>query len=206
MKFLDLSFDRLSALGYAPGYRVQQVQKARHSVETTRSKKAHPPACRARVEGEEMIQSEPKSASDLTVCARHHPSGGQIAVYRFSDIDGFHRGRVSDGVGRETSHDALFGYVMCDGAVSGTFVPPRASASPDQSLHPENLQQRRLESDRGCPEGEGEIRERFAGWRVLRTVPGRPGTHTADSSGEMKHRLFMVVLVIAIVLATTGWL
>src|SRR5712675_1228788 len=113
MKFLDLSFDRLSALGYAPGYRVQQVQKARHSVETTRSKKAHPPACRARVEGEEMIQSEPKSASDLTVCARHHPSGGQIAVYRFSDIDGFHRGRVSDGVGRETSHDALFGYVMC---------------------------------------------------------------------------------------------
>jgi hypothetical protein len=85
-------------------------------------------------------------------------------------------------------------------------VPPRASASPDQSLHPENLQQRRLESDRGCPEGEGEIRERFAGWRVLRTVPGRPGTHTADSSGEMKHRLFMVVLVIAIVLATTGWL
>jgi hypothetical protein len=36
-------------------------------------------------------------------------------------------------------------------------VPPRASASPDQSLHPENLQQRRLESDRGCPEGEGEM-------------------------------------------------
>jgi hypothetical protein len=38
-------------------------------------------------------------------------------------------------------------------------VPPRASASPDQSLHPENLQQRRLESDRGCPEGEGEMKE-----------------------------------------------
>jgi hypothetical protein len=32
-------------------------------------------------------------------------------------------------------------------------------ASPDQSLHPENLQQRRLESDRGCPEGEGEMKE-----------------------------------------------
>ncbi len=119
MKFLDLSFDRLSALGYAPGYRVQQVQKARHSVETTRSKKAHTPACRARVEGEEMIQSEPKSESDLTVYVRRHPSGGPTAVYRFSDIDGFHRDRVSDGVGRETSHDALFGYVMCDGAVSG---------------------------------------------------------------------------------------
>jgi hypothetical protein len=66
-----------------------------------------------------MIQSEPKSESDLAVCVRRHPSGGQTAVYRFSDIDGFHRGRVSDGVGRETSHDALFGYVMCDGAVSG---------------------------------------------------------------------------------------
>jgi hypothetical protein len=35
----------------------------------------------------------------------------------------------------------------------------RASASPDQSLHPESLQQRRLESDRGCPEGEGEMKE-----------------------------------------------
>ena len=112
MKLLDLSFGRISALGYAPGYRVQQVQKARHSVETTRSKKAHPPACRARVEGEEMIQSEPKSASDLTVCVRRHPSGGPTAVYRFSDIDGFHRGRVSDDVGRETSHEALFGYVI----------------------------------------------------------------------------------------------
>jgi uncharacterized protein YbbK (DUF523 family) len=33
-------------------------------------------------------------------------------------------------------------------------VPSRARASPDQSLHPENLQQRRLES---CPEGEGEM-------------------------------------------------
>jgi hypothetical protein len=56
-----------------------------------------------------MIQSEPKSESDLTVCIRRHPSGGPTAVYRFSDIDGFHRGRVSDGVGREMSHDALFG-------------------------------------------------------------------------------------------------
>jgi hypothetical protein len=74
---------------------------------------------RDRAEGEEMIQSEPKSESDLTVCIRRHPSGGPTAVYRFSDIDGFHRDRVSDGVGRETSHDALFGYVMCDGAVSG---------------------------------------------------------------------------------------
>jgi hypothetical protein len=26
------------------------------------------------------------------------------------------------------------------------------------NLHPENLQQRRLESDRGCSEGEGEMR------------------------------------------------
>jgi len=156
-----------------------------------------------------MIQSEPKSASDLTVCARHHPSGGQIAVYRFSDIDGFHRGRVSDGVGRETSHDALFGYVMCDGAVSGAVAHScRHGPAPHRIkvCIPKTCNKRRLESDRGCPEGEGEIRERFAGWRVLRTVPGRPGTHTADSSGEMKHRLFMVVLVIAIVLATTGWL
>jgi hypothetical protein len=40
-----------------------------------------------------------------------------------------------------------------------------------------------------------------------RTVPGRPPAHIPlISSGEMKHRLFMVVLVIAIVLATTGWL
>ena len=66
-----------------------------------------------------MIQSKSKSESDLTVCVRRHPSGGQTAVYRFSDIDGFHRGRASGGVGRETSHDALFGYVMCDGAVNG---------------------------------------------------------------------------------------
>src|SRR6266550_1479027 len=65
---------------------------------------------RTRAKGEEMIQSEPKSESDLTVCVRRHPSGGPTAVYRFSDIDGFHRDRVSDGVGRETSHDALFGY------------------------------------------------------------------------------------------------
>jgi hypothetical protein len=85
-------------------------------------------------------------------------------------------------------------------------VPPRASASPDQSLHPENLQQRRLESDRGCPEGEGEIRERF-GLAGSENRAGPPPAHIPlISSGEMKHRLFMVVLVIAIVLATTGWL
>src|SRR5882762_6121194 len=81
--------------------------------------RSHPPASRDWAEGEEMIQSEPKSDSDLTVCVRRHPSGGPTAVYRFSDIDGFHWDRVSEGVGRETSHDALFGYVMCDGAVSG---------------------------------------------------------------------------------------
>src|ERR1700730_7517179 len=66
-----------------------------------------------------MILSEPKSESDLTVCVRRHPSGGQTAGYRFSDIDGSHRRRVSDGGGRETSPGGLFGYVMCDGAVSG---------------------------------------------------------------------------------------
>src|SRR5882762_7279543 len=59
----------------------------------------------------------------------------------------------------------------------GAFVPPRASASPDQSLHPENLQQRRLESDRVCPEGEGEIAGRvqmgrglFRIWLVLTII------------------------------------
>src|SRR5882724_9306145 len=36
---------------------------------------------------------------------------------------------------------------------------------------------------------------------------GPPPAHIPlISSGEMKHRIFMVVLVIAIVLATTGWL
>ncbi len=93
------------------------------SIRATASRRSisvdRPPACRDGAEGEKTIQSEPKSESDLTVYVRRHPSGGQTAVYRFSDIDGFHRGRVSDGVGRETSHDALFGYVMCDGAVSG---------------------------------------------------------------------------------------
>jgi hypothetical protein len=127
-----------------------------------------------------MIQSEPKSESDLTVCVRRHPSGGPTAVYRFSDIDAFHRDRVSDGVGRETSHDALFGYDVrwrCQWR-SGTFVPPRASASPDQSLHPENLQQRRLESDRGCPEGEGEVVNFREGWRSF--VPLRPPFRAAN--------------------------
>jgi hypothetical protein len=54
--------------------------------------------------------------SDLTVCVRRHPSDWQTAVYRFSDIDGLHWSNVAGGVGRRTSHDALFGYVMCDGS------------------------------------------------------------------------------------------
>src|SRR5260221_956996 len=72
----------------------------------------------------------------------------------------------------------------------GTFVPPRASASPDQSLHPENLQQRRLESDRGCPEGEGEVtnsrcaRERMSGAVISLAVllSGCPTTRLVELS------------------------
>jgi len=41
------------------------------------------------------------------------------AIYRFSDMDGLHYDNVSGGIGRKTSHDALFGYVMCDAAISG---------------------------------------------------------------------------------------
>jgi hypothetical protein len=58
-------------------------------------------------------------ATQLTVSVRRHPKDWQTAVYRLSDIDGPHRDTVSGGVGRKTSHDAWFGYVMCDGAVSG---------------------------------------------------------------------------------------
>jgi hypothetical protein len=59
------------------------------------------------------------SESDLTVCVRRHPSDWQTAVYRLSDIDGLHWDTTSGGVGRKTSRAALFGYVMCDAAISG---------------------------------------------------------------------------------------
>ena len=58
-------------------------------------------------------------ASELTVSVRRHPNDWQTAVYRLSDIDGLHRDSVSGGVGRKTSHEGWFGYVMCDGAVGG---------------------------------------------------------------------------------------
>lgn len=57
--------------------------------------------------------------TNLTICVRRHPNDWQTAVYRFSDIDGLHRGNVSGGVGKKTSHDAWFGYVMCSAAISG---------------------------------------------------------------------------------------
>src|SRR3984893_7402173 len=104
-----------------------------------------------------MILSEPKSESDLTVCVRRHPSGGQTAVYRFSDIDGFHRRRVSDGVRPETSPDALFGYVMCDGAVSGGVAHSCSHGPAPHRIKvciPKTCNKRRLENDRGCPEGK----------------------------------------------------
>ena len=58
-------------------------------------------------------------AAELTVCVRRYPSDWKTAVYRLSDVNGLHRDSISGGVGRKTSHDAWFGYVMCDGAVSG---------------------------------------------------------------------------------------
>jgi hypothetical protein len=65
-----------------------------------------------------MTQTE-GSEFELKVSVRRHPNDWQTAIYRFSDIGGLHWDRVSGGVGRKTSHDTLFGYVMCDGAMSG---------------------------------------------------------------------------------------
>ena len=61
--------------------------------------------------------TETKSA--LEVCVRRHPNDWQTAVYRLSDIGDLHTDNVSGGVGRKTSHYTWFGYVMCDGALSG---------------------------------------------------------------------------------------
>ncbi len=56
---------------------------------------------------------------NIEVYVRRHPNDWQTATYNLSDISGLHWDYVSGGVGRRTSHETLFGYVMCDGAVDG---------------------------------------------------------------------------------------
>jgi hypothetical protein len=63
--------------------------------------------------------AEPSHRDDMKICVRRHPSDHATAVYRFSDVGGLHWDSTSGGVGRRTSHSALFGYVMCDGSIEG---------------------------------------------------------------------------------------
>jgi hypothetical protein len=83
---------------------------------------SHPQATDDCAEGEggtEMNSSGKLELPELSVGVRRHPGDWQTAVYRFSDIDDIHSDSVSGGVGRKTSRPALFGYVMCDSAVTG---------------------------------------------------------------------------------------
>ncbi|MDR6954918.1 hypothetical protein J2X65_004294 [Ancylobacter sp. 3268] len=56
---------------------------------------------------------------DLIVSVRRHPQDWQTATYRLGDIQNLHWDVASGGVLRATSHPALFGYVWCNGALSG---------------------------------------------------------------------------------------
>lgn len=58
-------------------------------------------------------------STDVLVSVRRHPQDWQTATYRLNDVHNLHWDCVSGGVGRVTSHPALFGYVWCNGAVSG---------------------------------------------------------------------------------------
>jgi hypothetical protein len=55
----------------------------------------------------------------IEVYTRRHPNDWQTATYKLADIEELHWNNVSGGVGRRTSHDTLFGYVWCNGAVAG---------------------------------------------------------------------------------------
>lgn len=55
---------------------------------------------------------------NIEVYVRRHPNDWQTATYNLSDVSGLHWSYVSGGVGRRTSHETLFGYVMCDGAAA----------------------------------------------------------------------------------------
>lgn len=56
---------------------------------------------------------------DLMVSVRRHPQDWKTAIYRMSDVADLHWDTVSGGVQRSTAYPALFGYVLCDRAVSG---------------------------------------------------------------------------------------
>ena len=55
----------------------------------------------------------------IKVYVRRHPNDWQTAVYRLADIQELHWDSVSGGVDLRASQKTLFGYVWCDGAVSG---------------------------------------------------------------------------------------
>ena len=55
----------------------------------------------------------------VAVYVRRHSGDRQTATYHLSDLQRLHWGSVSGGIGKRTSHAALFGFVWCDDALDG---------------------------------------------------------------------------------------
>jgi len=72
--------------------------------------------------------------TDETVQVRRHPQDWQTAVYKLQDIEGLHWDIESGGVQHRTSHPTVFGYVMCDGMVSGEVAHSCAHGPPPHRI------------------------------------------------------------------------
>ena len=56
---------------------------------------------------------------DTPISVRRHPQDWKTAAYRYGDIEDIRWDTFAGGVGRATPNPMLFGYVWCDGMISG---------------------------------------------------------------------------------------